>query len=87
MHQALDARLRDRTDGLKNLLAEWADKEVADIMANLKELEAAIRGQLNDPLYHQGSLPGFSPAEQEQFERNVEPSDAGSVRSSARSRW
>ena len=72
IHQALDARTKDRTDGLKKLLADRADKEVADITAILTELEAAIRGQLNDPFYQQSFLPGFAPAEQEQFERNVD---------------
>jgi hypothetical protein len=72
IHQALDARMRDRTDGLKKMLAERADKEVADITAILSELQTAIQGQLNDPFYQQSFLPGFAPAEQEQFERNVD---------------
>ena len=72
IHQALDARTKDRTDGLKKMLAERADKEVADITAILTELETAIRDQLNDPFYQQTFLPGFAPAEQEQFERNVD---------------
>jgi hypothetical protein len=72
LHQALDARTRDRTEGLKKMLAERADKEVADITAILTELERAIRDQLNDPGYQQGFLPGLAPAEQEQFERNVD---------------
>jgi len=72
VHQALDARMRDRADGLKKMLAERAAKEVADITTILTELETAIRGQLNDPFYQQSFLPGFAPAEQEQFERNVD---------------
>ncbi len=54
------------------MLAERADKEIADITAILTELETAIRDQLNDPFYQQTFLPGFAPAEQEQFERNVD---------------
>ena len=54
------------------MLAERADKEVSDITAILTELETAIRGQLDDPYYQQSFLPGFAPAEQEQFERNVD---------------
>jgi hypothetical protein len=54
------------------MLAERADKEVSDITAILKELQAAIQGQLDDPFYRQNFLPGFAPAEQEQFERNVD---------------
>ena len=72
IHQALEARMKDRADGLKRMLGERADKEVSDITAILTELETAIRGQLNDPFYQQSFLPGFAPAEQEQFERNVD---------------
>ena len=72
IHQALDARTRDRTDGLNKILAERADKEVADITAILTELQTAIQDQLNDPFYRETYLPGFAPAEQEQFERNVD---------------
>ncbi len=54
------------------MLAERADKEVSDITAILTELERAIRDQLDDPDYQQGFLPGLAPAEQEQFERNVD---------------
>jgi hypothetical protein len=54
------------------MLAERAEKEASDIKAILTELERAIRGQLNDPEYQQGFLPGLAPLEQEQFERNVD---------------
>ena len=72
LRQALDARTKDRTEGLTKLLAERADKEAADITAILTELETAIQDQLNDPDYQQGFLPGLAPVEQEQFERNVD---------------
>jgi hypothetical protein len=72
LHQALDSRTKDRTDGLKKMLAERSDKEASDITAILTELERAIRDQLNDPEYEQGFLTGLAPAEQEQFERNVD---------------
>ena len=72
LRQALDARTRDRTDGLKKMLAERAEKEASDIREILKELERAIRDQLDDPDYQQGFLPGLAPVEQEQFERNVD---------------
>jgi hypothetical protein len=55
---ALKARARDRTEGLQKMLAERADKEVADITAILTELERAIRDQLDDPDSQQGFLPG-----------------------------
>jgi hypothetical protein len=72
LHQALEARKSDRTDGLKKLLNDRADKEVADITAILNELSQAIKGQLDDPFYRETYLPGFAPLEQEQFERNVD---------------
>jgi hypothetical protein len=72
LHQALDARTKDRTEGLQKMLAERAEKEASDIREILSELERAIRDQSNDPDYQQGFLPGLAPAEQEQFERNVD---------------
>jgi len=72
LRQALEARTRDKTDGLKKALAERADKEAADIKSILTELERAIRDQLDDPSYQQQYLPGMAPSEQEQFERNVD---------------
>ena len=71
-HQALEARTKDRTDGMKKLLADRADKEVSDITEILEELRRAIKEQLDDPDYRENYLPGFAPAEQEQFERNVD---------------
>ena len=64
--------MKDRTDGLQETAAERAEKEVADITAILTELRQAIQGQLDDPYYQENYLPGFAPAEQEQFERNVD---------------
>ena len=58
--------------GMKKLLADRADKEVSDITAILTELRRAIQEQLDDPDYRENYLPGFAPAEQEQFERNVD---------------
>ena len=45
---------------------------MSDITAILNELRQAIEGQLDDPYYRENYLPGFAPAEQEQFERNVD---------------
>src|SRR5271157_163851 len=72
LNQALEARKNDRTDGLKKLLQDRANKEVSDITAILNELRQAIQGQLDDPYYRENYLPGFAPVEQEQFERNVD---------------
>ena len=72
LHQALEARTKDRTDGMKKMLADRAEKEVSDITEILNELRRAIREQLDDPYYRENYLPGFAPAEQEQFERNAD---------------
>lgn len=72
LRQALEARVRDRTDWLKRTLAERSQKEADDITSILTELQRAIQGQLDDPFYREQFLPGFAPAEQEQFERNVD---------------
>jgi hypothetical protein len=72
LRQALDVRSRDRTDGLKEMLAKRAEKEVADITAILTELEQAIRNQLDDADYQQRFLPGLALTEQEQLERNLD---------------
>ena len=45
---------------------------MSDITAILTSCEQAIRGQLDDPYYRENFLPGLAPAEQEQFERNVD---------------
>ncbi len=71
LRQALDARMSDRTDGLKKVLAERAAKEAEDIRTILTELQRAIQEQLDDPFYKETFLPGMAPTEQEQFERNV----------------
>jgi superfamily II DNA or RNA helicase len=72
LRQALEARMRDRTDGLKKALAERAEKEAHDIRTILTELQKAIQEQMNDPTYQEAFLPGMAPTEQEQFERNVD---------------
>lgn len=66
--QALDARKKDRVDGLQKRLAERADKEARDIETILTELKKAIELELNDPAYIQFSL--FDDPELERFERN-----------------
>lgn len=65
---ALEARLKDRVDGLQKRLAERAEKEAKDIESILTELKKAIEVELNDPAYIQTSL--FDDPELERFERN-----------------
>jgi hypothetical protein len=64
--------MRDRTNGLTKTLAARAEKEALDIRTILLELQKAIQDQMTDPTYQQTYLPGMAPAEQEQFERNVD---------------
>ena len=48
---ALEARLKDRVDGLQKRLAERADKEAKDIELILTELKKSIEAELKDPAY------------------------------------
>jgi superfamily II DNA or RNA helicase len=67
---ALEARMRDRVDGLQKRLAERADKEARDIESILTELRRSIEAELNDPAYIQPMR--FDDPEMERFERNKE---------------
>jgi hypothetical protein len=70
LRQALEARMKDRTDGLKKLLTEQAEKEARDIGAILTELQRTIQEQIEGPAYQQMYLEDMAPTEQEQVERN-----------------
>jgi SNF2 family DNA or RNA helicase len=70
LRQALEARMKDRTDGLEKLLADRAEKEASDIKTILTELQKAIETELNEPDIKQ--LEFFTTPEQEQFERNAD---------------
>lgn len=72
LRQALEARMKDRTESLRKTLSERAEKEASDIRMIMTELLKAIQSQLDDPEFSQGFLPGLAPAEREQFERNVD---------------
>lgn len=61
--------MQERTASLSRLLADRADKEVADITAILKDLERAIRAELAELEYVQLEL--FSSSEREQYSRNL----------------
>ena len=69
--QALEACMRERTNGLQKFLAERAEKEMSDITTILTELRSTILAELRQPEVVQLQLAGFSTAEQEQFERNM----------------
>ena len=49
LRNALEARARDRTTGLRRKLAEREEKEVSDITAILTELKTAIEAELEEP--------------------------------------
>ena len=65
---ALEARMKQKVDGLQKDLLARADKEAKDITSILTELKKSIEAELNDPVYIQPSL--FDDPEQERFERN-----------------
>jgi hypothetical protein len=68
--QALEARQRDRLEGMQKLLAERREKEINDIRAVLGELQTMIERELKDPEYTQ--LEFWSTSEREQYNRNVQ---------------
>lgn len=70
LHRALDARARDRKDGLQKLLAERATREQADIEAVLTELKRSIEANLAEEELSQLELDLFTNAEREQLELN-----------------
>jgi len=70
LRQSVEARMRDRSDGLAKSLAERCEREVADITSVFTELRERIQSELDDPTY--GQLELFSTPEREQFERNVD---------------
>jgi hypothetical protein len=66
--QSLEARMKDRTNGLQKKLGERAEKEAEDIKSILLELKKAIDAELDEPEYQQLTL--FADHEKDQFERN-----------------
>jgi superfamily II DNA or RNA helicase len=70
LHSALDARARDRRDGLQKSLAERAQKEQADVEAVLLELKRSIEASFAEEEIAQLELDLFTSAEKEQFELN-----------------
>lgn len=70
LRQAIERRMRDRTDGLRKQLEERRDKEVADITTILTELKQRIEAELSSPDLAQLEL--FTTPEREQFERNID---------------
>lgn len=71
LRDALDARMKDRTAGLRKALAEREAKRVSDITAILAELRRTIETKLDDPELKQLTFEGWGDPEREQLERNV----------------
>lgn len=70
LHQALDARMRERTAGLQKQLADRADKEKRDITSILNELRSTILAELQR-LEGPIQLELFNQTEQEQYKRDI----------------
>ena len=67
---ALEARSKDRMDGIQKLLAERSDFETKSIESVLVELANSIRQELNEPEVIQLEL--FTNEEKEQLNRNMD---------------
>jgi superfamily II DNA or RNA helicase len=65
--QALEARMRDRSDSLKKQLDERAEKEIFDITKVMEELQQSILKELKDPV----ETPQLTLFEREQKDRDV----------------
>jgi superfamily II DNA or RNA helicase len=65
---AIDARGRERTDSVRKQLADRSEDEVKKITAVMRELEAAIRKEIEGPRDNQLSL--FTETELDQEQRN-----------------
>jgi hypothetical protein len=68
--QSLEARMKDKLDGMQKLLSDRHDKEISDVRAVLGELQAMIERELAEPDYKQLEL--FSASENDQYNRNVQ---------------
>ena len=71
LQSALEARARERAEGLRKTLADRADKEATDIRAVLTELADTIRAELDTPEQAQLELELFSDSEKEQWQQNL----------------
>jgi hypothetical protein len=70
--QALEARMKDRTEGVESLLFEREHRERTDIQYVLRELEKSIRDELDQPEVTQLMLDGFADNEQQQWRVNAD---------------
>jgi SNF2 family DNA or RNA helicase len=70
--QALEARMKDRTEGVQSLLFEREHREKTDIQYVLRELEKSIQNELNEPEVTQLMFKEFSDGEQQQWRVNAD---------------
>ena len=70
--QALEVRMKDRTEGVQSLLFEREHREKTDVQYVLRELEKAIQDELDQPEVTQLMLEGFSDNEQQQWRVNAD---------------
>lgn len=70
--QALEARMKDRSEGVQSLLFEREHREKTDIQYVLRELEKTIQDELDQPEVTQLMLEGFSDSEQQQWRANAD---------------
>lgn len=66
--QSLEARMRDKLDGMQKLLTERKQKESGDIRVVLGELQTMIERELAEPEYRQLEI--WSSSERDQLNRN-----------------
>jgi superfamily II DNA or RNA helicase len=71
LRSALDARMSERIDTIRKQLEERRQKEAEDVRTILTELQESIQRELHARQDAQLSLPGFSPSEREQYERDL----------------
>ncbi len=70
--QALEARMKDRTEGVSSLLFDRQHREKTDIQYVLRELEKAIQRELDEPEAVQLVFEGFSDDERDQLRANMD---------------
>lgn len=72
--RSLEARMKERAEGVGKLLTEREWKETVDIQKVMNELAASIEHELDRPEYQQMALafPDFSDSEREQLNANVD---------------
>ncbi|RJP23255.1 MAG: helicase [Candidatus Omnitrophota bacterium] len=68
---ALEARMKERLDGLTKQLQDRSEKEIADITSNLTELKNSIQHEL-DELDSDVQLTLFDLTEKDQFKQDIE---------------